>query len=75
MYLNFGKKNEVFGNYNKFFVLILDNISCGYFVEIEKNVSVFRRFKFNIMIFFIKILFFYYLFKMYVVSSGYFYWV
>lgn len=75
MYLNFGKKNEVFGNYNKFFVLKLDNISCGYFVEIEKNVLVFRRFKFNIMIFFIKILFFYYLFKMYVASSGYFYWV
>lgn len=75
MYLNFGKKNKVFGNFNKFFVLKLDNISCGYFVEIEKNVLVFRRFKFNIMIFFIKILFFYYLFKMYVVSSGYFYWV
>lgn len=37
MYLNFGKKNEVFGNYNKFFVLKLDNISCGYFVEIEKK--------------------------------------
>lgn len=37
MYLNFGKKNKVFGNFNKFFVLKLDNISCGYFVEIEKK--------------------------------------
>lgn len=38
MYLNFGKKNEVPGNYNKPFVLKSDNTSRGHFVEIEKNV-------------------------------------
>lgn len=36
MYLNFGKKNEVPGNYNKPFVLKSDNTSRGHFVEIEK---------------------------------------
>lgn len=51
MYLNFGKKNEVPGNYNKPFVLKSDNTSRGHFVEIEKNVPVLRRLKFNITIF------------------------
>lgn len=37
MYLNFGKKNEVPGNYNKPFVLKSDNTSRGHFVEIEKK--------------------------------------
>lgn len=47
MYLNFGKKNEVPGNYNKPFVLKSDNTSRGHFVEIEKkNVPVLRRLKF-----------------------------
>lgn len=39
MYLNFGKKNEVPGNYNKPFVLKSDNTSRGHFVEIEKKCS------------------------------------
>lgn len=74
MYLNFGKKNEVSGNYNKPFVLKSDNTSRGHFVEIEKNVPVLRRLKFNITIFPTKTPFLYHLSKTHVASSGHSHW-